>query len=609
MKKVHITRKNWIAISMVFLYCLLFVCIAGCLDAKNSIFSSKNPIHMMAESLLGSKNMINAEFNAWIMIYLFAIYAFVFAAAFIFEMRMAKFYDNKIHTRKWVITYVVTGLLCAALWLGISLVCQLPIGTDSVTFASNLTLSFKFLGEVLLFTLIIGIFVAAFIFSICAIFINFRNIDKPYRFFKPEEYDDFEEQRDEEVEKKREEQGELSDILGVDLPKINTNCVSSNNAGVNGSTNEVSLGTKEYVFPGLCSIDKESLDTISAQNIPENGISLKDMADRFRNYLAKQEGLYFDIRTIRSFLAGLSVSRLIILEGLSGTGKSSIARYFSTFIGEDSFFAPVQASWRDRTSLLGYYNDFSKRYNETPFIQRLYKMTYQSNHVNIMVLDEINIARVEYYFADFLSILEYPKDKWILHIMQLPYGFEAPEHLINGELHIPENTWFIGTANKDDSTYTITDKVYDRAITISFDGRNEPFAVDGDADPIMISYDDLSKKFDTAKSTVENRMSEDDYKKFSTITDFVNDTFDITFGNRILNQIDDFVPVFVALGGTKEEALDFLFSRKVISKLDGRFEDYVKEGLSSLLSLIDDTYGVNSFMLTRSEVKKFMRKL
>lgn len=127
------------------------------------------------------------------------------------------------------------------------------------------------------------------------------------------------------------------------------------------------------------------MDTISAQNIPENGISLKDMADRFRNYLAKQEGLYFDIRTIRSFLAGLSVSRLIILEGLSGTGKSSIARYFSTFIGEDSFFAPVQASWRDRTSLLGYYNDFSKRYNETPFIQRLYKMTYQSNHVNIMV--------------------------------------------------------------------------------------------------------------------------------------------------------------------------------------------------------------------------------
>lgn len=171
-----------------------------------------------------------------------------FAAAFIFEMRMAKFYDNKIHTRKWVITYIVTGLLCAALWLGISLVCQLPIGTDSVTFATNLTLSFKFLGEVLLFTLIIGIFVAAFIFSICAIFINFRNIDKPYRFFKTEEYDDFEEQRDKEVEKKREEQGELSDILGVDLPKINTNCVSSNNAGANGSTNEVPLGTKEYVF-------------------------------------------------------------------------------------------------------------------------------------------------------------------------------------------------------------------------------------------------------------------------------------------------------------------------------------------------------------------------
>ena len=90
-----------------------------------------------------------------------------------------------------------------------------------------------------------------------------------------------------------------------------------------------------------------------------------------------------------------------------------------------------------------------------------------------MVLDEMNISRVEYYFADFLSIMEYPEDEWVLKIMQLPYNFEAPNHLEDGNLAISNTTWFIGTANKDDSTYTITDKVYDRAIVISFNERNK----------------------------------------------------------------------------------------------------------------------------------------
>ena len=226
-----------------------------------------------------------------------------------------------------------------------------------------------------------------------------------------------------------------------------------------------------------------------------------------------------------------------------------------------------------------------------------------------MVLDELNISRVEYYFADFLSILEYPIDQWKLKIMQLPYDFEAPMHLDNGVLEISPTTWFIGTANKDDSTYTITDKVYDRAITISFDDRNEVFDVEGDVKKIKLSYNKLTELFNEAIDKKANQFNKDDYAKFKKLTDFTYDTFDITFGNRILHQIELLVPVYVECGGKKEEALDFMFARKIIYKLNGRFEDYIKNGLNELLRLIDETYGKDSFLNTRHEISRLLRKL
>ena len=286
-----------------------------------------------------------------------------------------------------------------------------------------------------------------------------------------------------------------------------------------------------------------------------------------------------------------------------------MARYFSEFVSEKSFFEAVQATWRDRTSLLGYYNDFSKTYNETEFLKRLYRATYEKDALNVMVLDEVNISRVEYYFADFLSVLEYPEDEWKIKIMQFPYDFDAPTHLEDGVLKIPANTYFIGTANKDESTFTITDKVYDRAITIDFDDRNEAFVPEGDSDPITLSYPRLRALYDAAEADASLNLNATDKKKFKALTDFVYDTFDLTFGNRILRQIERFVPVYVACGGTKEEALDFLFARKVVAKLEGRFEEGVKQGLSDLRSLIRKTYGEGAFAETGHVIDRLARKL
>ena len=193
--------------------------------------------------------------------------------------------------------------------------------------------------------------------------------------------------------------------------------------------------------------------------------------------------------------------------------------------------------------------------------------------------------------------------------MQLPYGFVPPAKLEDGYLQIPGNVYFIGTANKDDSTFTITDKVYDRAITIDFDNRNDAFEVTGNSEKVNISYSHLKGLFDVALNNIDNQMTRADFDKFEVITNFIYEKFDITFGNRILTQITNVVPVFVSCGGKKEDALDFLLSRKVISKIEGRFEDYVKGSLKELLSLIEKTYG--SGVLKRSEktIQSIMRRL
>lgn len=615
MFKTHFTRKNLIGIAMTFFYCLCVLIAGVAIDGNNPFFAKNNPIQNMAAAVfpikdingLTAKGVPAGSLQAYILLILFIIYVLLCTSAIIYEVRLAKYYEEKPTSFKWWITYVITFIVCGGLWTGISMVSQI----SDKPYGYYIANSYLFLAEAIVFGLLVFVILGAFILNLCLLVVNFKNIDKPFRFFDSEAQEEKEKAEKEAEEKKALEQGQLAEAFGEGNGNNNGN---GNGTGGNGTgsgtlTEDDSspLKEKERVFPGLCTIDYANMSLPT--DTFEDNLTLNELCVRFRNYLADKEGLYFAPIFIEEFIAGLAASRLIILEGLSGTGKSSLARYFSEFISEKSFFEAVQATWRDRTSILGYYNDFSKTYNETEFLKRLYDASYKENHINIMVLDELNISRIEYYFADFLSVLEYPEDEWKIKIRQFPYDFEAPEHLTDGVLKIPNNTYFIGTANKDESTFTITDKVYDRAITIDFDDRNEPFSVTGDSDKVTLSYEHLQELFASAIADEENQLTMEDYKTFKTLTDYTYDRFDLTFGNRIMRQIQLFVPVFVACGGKKEDALDFMFARKVVSKLEGRFEDYIKEGLLNLKTLIVKNYGENAFPQTNHLIDKFIRKL
>lgn len=599
MKKPYFTRKNLIVLSLAFFYSFLLLFVGLCLDGSHLLIGKKNPIALVAEKI--NFEPIRCGVTGYVSLILVAIYISVFVALFLYEKRYAVLNNKKPYSLKMILSYLASLVACFILSFGVGMLICGKKGIKTM---------YQFTGQSLLITTCIYILAFAFIGGILMFIVNFTQVDRPFRAFEDKNYpvlDDDDLVKNDvssnfDAVPSSKVSGTVSGEVGIGQPAATDN----NNSSVIRQTEE--LDDREKVFPALSMMDEE-YEGYAVESVVSDNLTLNEIATRFRNYLAKEEKLYFDIDTIRFFVSGFAASHFMILEGLSGTGKSSLPRYFAKFINANLLFVPVQATWRDKTNLIGYFNDFSKAYSETEFLTSLYHANYNPDMIHMFVLDEMNISRVEYYFADFLSVLEYPEEEWKIKIMQLPYNFIPPAKLDDGVIQIPNNVYFVGTANKDDSTFTITDKVYDRAITIDFDNRNDAFNVNGDTSTINLSRSALAKLYQEAKNNKSYQMTDNDYQKFQTISDYIYDQFDITFGNRILNQISELVPVFVSCGGTKEEALDFLLSRKVISKIEGRFEEYVKNALRELLNLIHKTYGKDVLKRSEKTIQNLMRRL
>lgn len=196
----------------------------------------------------------------------------------------------------------------------------------------------------------------------------------------------------------------------------------------------------------------------------------------------------------------------------------------------------------------------------------------------------MNLSRIEYYFADLLSVLEKPNvEDWKIELISdyasISQNKEAwPELIKEGKLQISDNTWFVGTANKDDSTFIITDKVYDRSVVLNFDKKGEFEKVDNSTSIQMNNSDFQALLHSSARFT--NASDQSRFKEMLRyLDDIVKNYFQITFGNCIANQLEKFVPVYIACGGTVDEAIDIMFSRKVLRKLEGIYDENTKENL------------------------------
>lgn len=341
----------------------------------------------------------------------------------------------------------------------------------------------------------------------------------------------------------------------------------------------------EHRFPKLTLVDEK----YAALTPPEydNEISLQEFAEGYRRYAASQMKLYYTPEIVRRFVAGMAASKLLILEGISGTGKTSLPYSFSRYLSNPSTIVSVQPSFRDRTELLGYFNEFSKRFNETEFLRALYEANYRPDPT-LIVLDEMNLARIEYYFAEMLSVLEMPnKDEWVLDLVPTACDGD-PIKMDGGKIHVADSTWFIGTANNDDSTFTITDKVYDRAMPIELNERADAFECEVQPH-CNVTAEHLEYLFQ--KAQVDYPISDELMDKMQKLDNYLITRFKLSFGNRIMKQLYDFIPVYVACGGTELGGMDYIVARKVLKKFESMNVTFVRDEITGLITYIDKLFG------------------
>ncbi len=354
-------------------------------------------------------------------------------------------------------------------------------------------------------------------------------------------------------------------------------------------------------FPKLALVDARYM----AFQYPayNNEISLEDFAEGYRLFAASQMHLYYTPEIIRRFIAGMASSKLLILEGISGTGKTSLPYSISRYMGNPATMVSVQPSFRDRTELLGYFNEFSKRFNETEFLRALYEAGYRPDPT-LIVLDEMNLARIEYYFAEMLSVLEMPsKEEWVLDLVPTAWAGD-PKLMEGGKIHVSDTTWFIGTANNDDSTFTITDKVYDRAMPIELNERADAFECELH-EPCYIRAEYLQELFIRARE--EHPVSDEMMEKMARLDSYLATRFKLSFGNRIMKQLYDFIPVYVACGGTELGGMDYIIARKVLKKFESMNVSFVRDEITGLIDYMDKTFGKNGMPDSKAYLERIQQ--
>ena len=338
-------------------------------------------------------------------------------------------------------------------------------------------------------------------------------------------------------------------------------------------------------FPKLVQLD-EDFKNYKVKNY-DNNFTLEELLDNFRCFSASRLRLYYDATLLRPFFAGLACGKLIILQGISGTGKTSLAYAWGKFVKSDSCVDSVQPSWKDKTELLGYFNEFTKKFTETEVLAELYRASFDDD-IHTIILDEMNIARVEYYFAEMLSVLEIPaRDEWNIELVTSAWP-DDPKKIVRGKLRLPGNLWYIGTINNDDSTYMVTDKVYDRAMPIDIDTKIDPYECrDQEAMNINSSY--LESLFQEAMKKYP--VSKENMEKVKLLDDYVITHFRISFGNRIMKQLNTFVPVYVACGGEEIAGIDYFIAKKIFRKFEQLNISFIRDELDPFIAYLNKNFG------------------
>lgn len=315
---------------------------------------------------------------------------------------------------------------------------------------------------------------------------------------------------------------------------------------------------------------------------------------KFETYLL-QKGLYYSKRQIYAFHTSLKVqniSPLSVLAGVSGTGKTQLAISYGTFFNFFTQIVSVQPRWDSNDDLLGFYNFLEKLYSPTELVKVLYHFDPENKGTNptprgmlLVVLDEMNLARVEYYFSEFLSKLELRKNRKqgekdiLISNSQGKLGF-----------NIGSNVLFVGTMNDDESTFALSDKVLDRSNVLQFTSPSS-FDIQNKRNqqpqqPIYVSAKQFNSWIDQ-----KNNTSNPDLEEIKRLVTEINNSLKAVgkgFGHRVEQSILAYVRQYPGKDNYKIALADQI-EMKIIPKLMSlEKSDNADSCLEKLLAIINN---------------------
>ena len=282
------------------------------------------------------------------------------------------------------------------------------------------------------------------------------------------------------------------------------------------------------------------------------------------------QGMRIEERELRRYHLALKSRGFVILSGVSGTGKTWLTEAYARAVGAECLVVPVAPNWTTNEDLLGYFNPLDVEYHDTLFSRFLRSAAVEYERARAekrgpkpyhLVLDEMNLARVEYYFAKFLSALE----------ARSRYGTATIELGPQEDVLLPPNLCFAGTVNVDETTHGFADKVYDRAQLIELQLRRE---------------------------ALSEHLGDAPYREtLMGVWDVVHDVAPFAF--RVLGDIQAYVMLAAEeLGVPWQDALDEQLLQKVLPKLKGA-DLRVGEALEKLVALTAEELPLSNAKATK----------
>lgn len=303
----------------------------------------------------------------------------------------------------------------------------------------------------------------------------------------------------------------------------------------------------------------------------------------------KSQDLYYVKKDLYNFHTAMKTGNLVILAGMSGTGKSKLVQCYADALDlkkEQLLFIPVRPYWQDDADVIGYLDILNNVYRpgDSGLVNILIHAYTNPDQMHIVCFDEMNIARVEHYFSQFLSVLEMDENKRILRL----YNDELQHRIYNNNVYEPtikigNNVLFVGTVNLDESTYQFSDKVLDRANVINLNMIPYYEKLTFLPDTLNDSENKLNKiEFTTTtynsfrtKDTKVGLLKEESQCLWEIHLELQKANRNLGVGWRIAKQISNYLnnlPLNSEL--SREEAFDLQLVQRVLTKIRGSEEQF-----------------------------------